>query len=57
MYVFPHIPKEEERKLSPSCQAFKINHKAKIHAWNIMNFVSKKPHKTEKQPLSQTIKV
>lgn len=50
MYVFPHIPKEEERKLSPTCQAFKINHKAKIRAWNIVNFVSKKPTKQKNNP-------
>lgn len=40
MYAFPYVPKEEEGKLNTSCQAF--NHKAKMHAWNIMKFVSKK---------------
>lgn len=50
MYAFPYLPKEEEGKLNSSCQAFKINHKAKMHAWNTVEFVSKNPtNKPNKQ--------
>lgn len=46
MYAFPYVPKEEEGKLSTSCQAF--NHKAKMYAWN--NEICLKKKKNQQTP-------